>query len=1088
MPVTGWICQTSGSARKRITKNTSSFKQGNLDIEGTFDVQGVPGHTHNASAVVSIDANYSRYRDAAIQVPAAVWAVGEIGLPAGMLTDSVPPDNEGERYDRAIERCVGYTALFPENCTGHIREPTRSIGEVRTLVAPKSRLDTLTYVEERGGWRIPNDGDDVKEESTRDVMVSDFPDVYIDVRPLGVQTVQFRAADQAFPGTCFIESGTNQWRVDAAAGGADAVTTEADDDMNLRFVWDDDQKLYKTVQDYVFTLRSVRHVNAQGQVAGDPYDVNPPAVANHRVRLNVRFPAGISTSVAQDGNCWLSALPTGEESLQYSRRALGSIVAPKIPIEVINVDPAEVSDPRNGFKWCGLPAYRIPVGGSVAFPAPDRYSDPFGDGLAQDFTHNFYDELTSFSRGGLLRYARKQQLAEEASAAADAAAAGDVNNADLAQAAVLAATKRSPDALNFSHRATHARGALFRPARTHGNSITGFARSQLAYEHDYPNFTLALHNAFDKGQPNLLLQNLVIAPDIRHLDQTRIAVGGHHSAAFEPRDNFYTKEGSTMISFPTADAADIFVQADHDAHEARTQDRGHGFCSLAATPILLRCNPDGTSDAWDVADAAATLISNYTNGVRSYVPRIIASCAPLAQLADGTMSVELDMRRALADVFQARRITAGGIAAPQNSILSNSYFLRGYSFWLHAQDGAISNFVIGQHGLQAAETAQVMRNVFKDQFGVGNVFAVPYAYAIDEFVYLYDIMLSGEALASAGDRVFFSVDGRMHCGKYVEHTVHYAGQPATGARIAIKLNEIERYDETQQTIVTPNAAALNPMQNVSIHLLDEDLYSSHYGSEPMSSLIADSNRMGAVFNSVKRISQHICAPIVNPNLRIGSTAPLNYDTRHLPPELRDFRLQLQEIDWGRLRSDRVSINELTLYQFRGGVQKVGAEQNVLYLPQFRESMHAITEEFDLQVFSELGCPSYFCIFVRSPNTDILQQPKIRTLSIRNETTKKKSNTITDASVGQLYHLTQRNVNPAAEYDRAAFNRRQTILLSAEDVGLMGLKSSEYQKAKRVNYSFSGTCDRPGNLYILFVYNNRGLHIDGRRLAVVTLHE
>ena len=47
-----------------------------------------------------------------------------------------------------------------------------------------------------------------------------------------------------------------------------------------------------------------------------------------------------------------------------------------------------------------------------------------------------------------------------------------------------------------------------------------------------------------------------------------------------------------------------------------------------------------------------------------------------------------------------------------------------------------------------------MRNVFKDQFGVGNVFAVPYAYAIDEFVYLYDIMLSGEALASAGDRVW----------------------------------------------------------------------------------------------------------------------------------------------------------------------------------------------------------------------------------------------------------------------------------------------------------------------------------------------
>lgn len=53
---------------------------------------------------------------------------------------------------------------------------------------------------------------------------------------------------------------------------------------------------------------------------------------------------------------------------------------------------------------------------------------------------------------------------------------------------------------------------------------------------------------------------------------------------------------------------------------------------------------------------------------------------------------------------------------------------------------------------------------------------------------------------------------------------------------------------------------------------------------------------------------------------------------------------------------------------------------------------------------------------------------------------------------------------------------------------MGLRSFEYQKAKRVQYTFSGTTDRPGELYIVLVYNNRGLHIDGRRLQVVTLHE
>ncbi len=139
MPTTGF-CQTDG-ARRRITKNTSSFAN-----EGTFDVTGVPGHSHN------VDANYSKYRTSAITIPARVWSAAALALPVGLLTDSEAVDNESERYDRAIERCVG--------------EPTRSIGEVRTPAD----------VEERAGWRVPRDGDDVKEQSERDAMVSDFPD------------------------------------------------------------------------------------------------------------------------------------------------------------------------------------------------------------------------------------------------------------------------------------------------------------------------------------------------------------------------------------------------------------------------------------------------------------------------------------------------------------------------------------------------------------------------------------------------------------------------------------------------------------------------------------------------------------------------------------------------------------------------------------------------------------------------------------------------------------------------------------------------------------------------------------------------
>ena len=197
---------------------------------------------------------------------------------------------------------------------------------------------------------------------------------------------------------------------------------------------------------------------------------------------------------------------------------------------------------------------------------------------------------------------------------------------------------------------------------------------------------------------------------------------------------------------------------------------------------------------------------------------------------------------------------------------------------------------------------------------------------------------------------------------------------------------------------------------------------------------------------------------------------------------------MQDIDWGRLQTDRVTLNELTLYEFKGGTQKVGAAQNILYLPQFREFKRPVTgAQFEITCFSELGSPSYFCFFCRSASTDILQQPLIKTLSIFNETTQRKSNSIQEVSI-ELFHLTQRNVHAAAEYSRDAYNRRQTVLLSAEDVGLMGLRSFEYQKAKRVQYTFSGTTDRPGELYIVLVYNNRGLHIDGRRLQVVTLHE
>ena len=140
-------------------------------------------------------------------------------------------------------------------------------------------------------------------------------------------------------------------------------------------------------------------------------------------------------------------------------------------------------------------------------------------------------------------------------------------------------------------------------------------------------------------------------------------------------------------------------------------------------------------------------------------------------------------------------------------------------------------------------------------------------------------------------------------------------------------------------------------------------------------------------------------------------------------------------------------------------------------------------DFSVEFFSEMGAPSYFVVFCRRADTDIVAQPFIRSLSVTCETTKKKSNVMRNISAGQLYHLTQRNVHAGAQYDRHAYDERQTIMVSCEDVGLMGIDTEEYQTPKRVTYSFSGTTNMAGNLFVLYVYNNRGLHVDGKYLRV-----
>ena len=100
MPTTGWFCQTGGGARRRITPNTSTEES-----RGIFDVKGLPGHTHNSSAIISVDADYTEYRESTITVAENVWAVGAITMPLPATTNC----RELPRFDARALRDLTYS-------------------------------------------------------------------------------------------------------------------------------------------------------------------------------------------------------------------------------------------------------------------------------------------------------------------------------------------------------------------------------------------------------------------------------------------------------------------------------------------------------------------------------------------------------------------------------------------------------------------------------------------------------------------------------------------------------------------------------------------------------------------------------------------------------------------------------------------------------------------------------------------------------------------------------------------------------------------------------------------------------------------
>ena len=247
-----------------------------------------------------------------------------------------------------------------------------------------------------------------------------------------------------------------------------------------------------------------------------------------------------------------------------------------------------------------------------------------------------------------------------------------------------------------------------------------------------------------------------------------------------------------------------------------------------------------------------------------------------------------------------------------------------------------------------------------------------------------------------------------------------------------------------------------------------------------------SGERGKVYRADMKISQHLCSPVLNPDMRLSCIAPLNHASRHLPPEMRDFQLLLKDVDFSFLEATSVPVlGDLVLSEFNGGIQTVAAQESLLYLPNFIEFTTSVRDDltFEVDCMTGKGVPGYLCIFCRDSD-GFLEQPLIKRLSLQNRTTMKKSDSVINTDAHELYHMTQRNVHPRSEYDSAAFNRRQTLLLTTEDVGIMGLEAKHYQRQKRVQIRVSGLCTNAGTVTVIFIYNNRGLFIKGRQQSVV----
>ena len=341
MPAKGYELQTGGSARRSFIKNT----------DDTYFIHGVPGHTHNASAMISVTAEYSRKREVDNTINDS-WCYTTFTLDADDYTDSIDLRDRDERFDRAIERGIGRIIMIPENTNHMIEEPVRSISEIRTIVSPKDQLKTLTYVSNvhGDGWVDPETGTASSAFNRDDPVLVNFYSYE------GTPRIEY---DTGLPpdGTMrqpvyIANTNVNTIRYAIAGAGSEDAAGNIPWDGNVPFYWDEAARRY--ISD-PFTMFFPAY-KLPSTVVGQAVQFTPTqGVVVPRQNFKVEF-EGYETSKARDGYCVFSQ----HDALVVSSSTAnnGQDLIAEIPVQVVHTGIEMFSLAY----WYGPPAFRIPVG------------------------------------------------------------------------------------------------------------------------------------------------------------------------------------------------------------------------------------------------------------------------------------------------------------------------------------------------------------------------------------------------------------------------------------------------------------------------------------------------------------------------------------------------------------------------------------------------------------------------------------------------------------------------------------------------------------------------------------------------------